>query len=77
MCGWVKNCIVTCENLFFRVKKGMTKFWHQVAQKHYLSGPVISIFSAMKVVGTMGNISFKSIKMMDHKQESLLGMSSQ
>ena len=28
MCGWVKNCIVTCENLFFRLKKGMTEFWH-------------------------------------------------
>ena len=27
MCVGVKNHIVTCENVFFGVKKGMSDFW--------------------------------------------------
>ena len=37
MCVGVKNHIITCENVCFGVKKGMSEFQRQVAPKHTTS----------------------------------------
>ena len=41
ICDYVKNRIVTCENVCFGLEKGISKFLHQVAPKHTADIPSV------------------------------------